>query len=226
LNISFPLHRISAIAGETGSGKSTVIDMIVGLLDPQKGGLFYCGLPINRGNMSEYRNKLGYVPQHIFLLDGSIAANVAFGVEQKNMDTGRIQHALKVAQLEPFINSLPEGINTKVGERGVRISGGQRQRIGIARALYRNPEILILDEASSALDSRTEEDLYEALKNFNNNITIILVTHRLATLEHADLIYVLERGKIADSGNYKELLLRSGVFRRMSNKSIMAEENA
>lgn len=226
LNISLPLYRISALAGETGSGKSTAIDIITGLLTPQKGRLYYCGLPIDQDSMPKYRDKLGYVPQHIFLLDGSIIANVAFGIDQQKIDRERVEYALKVAQLEPFVKSLPEGLNTEVGERGVRISGGQRQRIGIARALYRNPEILILDEASSALDGRTESELYAALKNLKDKITIILVTHRLATLEHADLIYVLERGKVIDRGNYNELLLRSHIFQNIASQKALSRESA
>lgn len=226
LNISFPLYRISAIAGETGCGKSTVIDLITGLLTPQKGRLYYCGLPISQDNISKYQAKLGYVPQHIVLIDSSIVANIAFGIDQQKIDRERVEFVLKIAQLESFVKSLPDGLDTKVGERGVRISGGQRQRIGIARAIYRNPEILILDEASSALDGRTESDLYAALKNLKERITIILVTHRLATLEHADLIYVLERGKIADKGNYNELFLRSRIFQNIANQKVLSQEGA
>jgi len=224
LNISFPLNCISAIAGETGSGKSTAIDIITGLLIPQKGCLYYCGLPISRDSIVKYQGKIGYVPQHIFLADNSIVSNVAFGILEQEIDRKRVAYALRVAQLEPFIKSLPEGIDTKVGERGVRISGGQRQRIGIARALYRNPEILILDEASSALDGHTEAQLYAALKDLKDQMTIILVTHRLATLEHADLIYVLERGKIVDQGNYNELFSRSPIFQNIAIKKALSQE--
>jgi len=224
LNMTLPLYRICAIAGETGSGKSTAIDIITGLLTPQEGSLYYCGLLISQDSITKYQNKIGYVPQHIFLVDDSIVANVAFGIPQDKIDRERVEYALKTAQLESFVKSLPEGLDAKVGERGVRISGGQRQRIGIARALYRNPEILILDEASSALDGRTESELYAALKNLRNKITIILVTHRLATLEHADLIYVLEHGKIVDNGNYNELLLRSQVFKRIASQKVLSQE--
>ncbi|MDD5560615.1 MAG: ABC transporter ATP-binding protein [Candidatus Omnitrophica bacterium] len=224
LTIFFPLHRICAIVGETGSGKSTVIDLLTGLLTPLKGRLDYCDMPISQDNMVQYQGKIGYVPQHIFLLDGSIISNVAFGVLEQEIDRARVEYAIRVAQLEVFIKTLPEGLDTKVGERGVRISGGQRQRIGIARALYRNPEILILDEASSALDGHTEAQLYAALKNLKDRMTIILVTHRLATLEHADLIYVLEHGKIADQGNYNELFLRSPVFQNIASKKVLSQE--
>lgn len=224
LNISFPLYRISALAGETGSGKSTAIDLISGLLTAQQGSLYYCEMPITKDNMSEYQGRLGYVPQHIFLLDGSIASNVAFGMSLDRIDRQRVDYALKAAQLESFISSLPKGIDTEVGERGVRISGGQRQRIGIARALYRRPEILILDEASSALDAGTESQLYAALKNLKDRTTIILVTHRLVTLENADLIYILECGKIADKGTYNELLLRSHVFQKIASQKALPQE--
>lgn len=226
LNISFPLYQISAIAGETGFGKSTAIDIITGLLTPQKGRLYYCGIPVNHDNIYKYQDRIGYVPQHIFLVDDSIAANVAFGISQKKIDRERVEYALKVAQLESFVKSLPEGLDVKVGERGVRISGGQRQRIGIARAIYRKPEILILDEASSALDGRTESELYAALKNLKDKMTIILVTHRLATLKNADLIYILERGKIVDQGNYNELLLRSSIFQNIESQKALSQEGA
>ena len=224
LTISFPLHRICAIVGETGSGKSTVIDLFTGLLIPQKGRLYYCDMPISQDNIAQYQGKIGYVPQHIFLSDGTIISNVAFGVLEHEIDRARVEYALRIAQLEAFIKTLPEGLDTKVGERGVRISGGQRQRIGIARALYRNPEILILDEASSALDGHTESQLYAALKNLKDRMTIILVTHRLATLEHADLIYVLERGKIVDQGDYKELFLRSPIFQNIASQKALSQE--
>lgn len=225
LNISFPLYGISAIAGETGCGKSTAIDIVTGLLVPQKGRLYYCGRVIDQDSIVKYQAKLGYVPQHIFLADESIVSNVAFGIPEDKIDRKRVEYVLSVAQLETFIRSLPNGLDAKVGERGVRISGGQRQRIGIARALYRNPEILILDEASSALDGRTEADLYAALKNLKNRMTIILVTHRLVTLEYTDLIYVLEHGKIADKGNYRELLLRSHIFQSMASKKTLSRED-
>lgn len=226
LNISFPLYRISAIVGETGCGKSTAIDIVTGLLVPQKGHLYYCGMPVGQDSISKYQGKIGYVPQHIFLADDSIIVNVALGIDQEKIDRERVEYALEVAQLEPFVKSLPEGLNARVGERGVRISGGQRQRIGIARALYRNPEILILDEASSALDGRTESELYTALKDLKDKTTIILITHRLATLEHADLIYVLEHGKIVDKGNYNELFLRSNIFQSIVSKKMLSQEGA
>lgn len=226
LSVSFPLNSISAIAGETGSGKSTLIDMVTSLLTPQSGRLSYCGLPINQDNITQYRGRIGYVPQHIFLLDDSIAANIAFGFPKNEVDRKRVEYAVKIAQLGSFVEKLPDGIDSKVGEKGVRISGGQRQRIGIARAIYRSPEILILDEASSALDGHTESKLYESLKTLKDKMTIVLVTHRLATLEHADLVYVLERGKIVDSGSYGDLSARSPVFQKIANQKILSQENA
>ncbi|MDD5136121.1 MAG: ABC transporter ATP-binding protein [Candidatus Omnitrophica bacterium] len=225
LTIAFPLHRISAIAGETGSGKSTAIDMVTGLLTPQKGRLSYCGLSISGNNIAQYRARIGYVPQHIFLVDDSIASNIAFGLPANEIDRKRVEYALRIAQLGSFVGSLPDGIDAMVGERGVRISGGQRQRIGIARAIYRDPAILILDEASSALDSRTESELYAALKGLKEKMTIILVTHRLATLEHADLIYVLEHGRIVDSGDYDSLSARSQIFQKIASQKVLSQES-
>jgi ATP-binding cassette, subfamily B, bacterial PglK len=223
-NISLPLRCISAIAGETGSGKSTLIDMVTGLLTPQIGHLYYRDLQINPTNISQYRDKIGYVPQNIFLVDDTIAVNVAFGFSQNEVNRERVKYALEIAQLGLFVDTLPMGIDTNVGEKGVRISGGQRQRIGIARAIYRNPEVLILDEASSALDGGTESELYSALKGLLDKITIIYITHRFATLENADLIYVLEHGKVADSGNYSELIYRSQIFKRMASGKSLSKE--
>lgn len=216
LTLSIPLNRITAIAGETGSGKSTLIDIVTGLLNPSSGTLFFSGAALTAGNIGEYRKRIGYVPQNIALIDDTIASNVAFGVPKDKVDHGRVQEVIKIAQLESFVDNSKDGTNTMVGERGVRISGGQKQRIGIARALYRNPRILILDEATSALDSRTESELYRSLKNSGMDLTVVLVTHRLGTLENADIIYVMDSGKIVDKGNFSELTARSGVFRKLA----------
>jgi ABC-type multidrug transport system fused ATPase/permease subunit len=215
IDVTIPLRSIVALVGETGSGKSTLLDIIMGLLTPSIGEMSYRGLPLSAENMPDYRRRIGYVPQNIFLTDDTIACNIAFGVKRDSIDPVRLKHAVTTAQLDHYISELPDGVNTLVGERGVRISGGQKQRIGIARALYRGPEILVLDEATSALDSQTESDLYNALKGLGKELSIILVTHRLSALEHADMIFCMDHGKIVGAGRYDELKANSEVFRKI-----------
>lgn len=215
-NLVIPLDQIVAFVGKTGSGKSTLIDIIMGLLVPQQGALYYLREMIAKGNLAEYRKKIGYVPQNLFLIDETIATNIAFGIPQENIEPKRLEFAIKVSQLESFIKSLPEGINTQIGEKGIRISGGQRQRIGIARALYRNPSILILDEATSALDIQTERNLYNAIISVVK--TIIIVSHRPSTIERADIIYIMDNGRVVECGNFKELSEKSELFKEIAKE--------
>jgi len=208
-------HAITAFVGETGTGKSTLIDIVMGLLLPQKGNVYYGNVKIDAENVDTYRIKIGYVPQTITLIDETIAANIAFGVPLSSMEDEKLRHAVEWAQLFEFIEELPDGMQTVVGERGVRLSGGQRQRIGIARALYRDPEILVFDEATSALDIHTEEKVYQAIKGLKK--TVIMVTHRPTTIAFADMIYVLEAGSISEEGTYAELCEKSQYFKNLSN---------
>ena len=181
--------------GTTGSGKTTTVDLILGLIEPTAGCLKIDGQLITSNNRREWQRNIGYVPQHIYLSDESISANIAFGEKPENIDHIAVERAAKIANLHDFITSeLPGGYHTNVGERGVRLSGGQRQRIGIARALYLGPK-LVLDEATSALDNLTELAVMDALYNLGNEITIIVIAHRLSTLRACDHIYVLEQGK-------------------------------
>lgn len=219
LSITIPFKQTVAIAGLTGSGKSTLIDIAMGLLMPSQGNLSYRGSVINQDNVLEYRKRIGYVPQNLCLIDDTISANIAFGIPIDKIDSERLKRGIKIAQLEPFIKDLPQGLNTQIGEKGIRISGGQKQRVGIARAVYRNPEILILDEATSALDRYTEVKLYAALRDFNKELTILLVTHRMDTLQHADYIYVMDSGKIVDQGSFKALLENSDIFRKIIHQA-------
>ena len=194
------------IIGESGSGKSTLIDILTGLIKPNMGSFSIDSKKLD--NTSGYLNlKVGYVPQTIFLLDDSLKNNIAFGIEESKINVERINEVLKDSQITNFVNSLEDGIETNVGERGMKLSGGQRQRIGIARALYFNPELLVLDEGTSSLDSKTEYDIMESINYLKGKKTIILVAHRYSTLKECDVIYKLENGKFTKSGNFKQMKL-------------------
>ncbi|MGC4097631.1 MAG: ABC transporter ATP-binding protein [Nitrospira sp.] len=221
LNLTIQRNTTVAIVGSSGGGKTTIIDVILGLLEPQNGSLLVDGTPITARNVTSWQKHLGYVPQHIYLSDDTLAANIAFGVPSRDLDIDRVEHAAQIANLHEFVvGELPNGYDTIVGERGVRLSGGQRQRIGIARALYSDPDVLILDEATSALDSLTEDIVTEAIREIFHEKTIIMIAHRLRTVQQADIIYLLENGSIADQGNYAELLEKSDVFRRMAAEGL------
>jgi ATP-binding cassette, subfamily B, bacterial PglK len=196
-NISLEINKGDFIGfvGESGSGKSTLIDLILGVLTPDSGSILMDGIDINK-NLRMWQNQIGYVPQSIFLTDDTLRRNIAFGLSEKDIDDGAVENAIKSAQLEKFIQSLPDGVNTIVGERGVRLSGGQRQRIGIARALYHNPEVLVLDEATSALDMNTESDVMDAISLLHGKKTILLVAHRLSTIEKCDRVYRMDAGAL------------------------------
>jgi ABC-type multidrug transport system fused ATPase/permease subunit len=205
------------LVGATGSGKTTIVDLILGVLSPTKGRLLVDGAPIDDGNVRGWQANLGYVPQAIYLSDSSIASNIAFGLPEEEIDMKSVEAASRAAQLHDFVvRELPKGYLTEVGERGVRLSGGQRQRIAIARALYRNPDVLVLDEATSALDGITEDAVVDAIKQLARQKTIITIAHRISTVKDCDVIYVLEKGGIADQGSYQELMTRNASFRAMA----------
>lgn len=199
--------------GPTGSGKTTVLDVILGVLAPQHGTLSVDGLTISERNLRSWQRAIGYVPQDIYLLDDTIAANIAFCANANDIDLNNVERAAKLAHLHEFVtHTLPDAYSTMVGERGVRLSGGQRQRIGIARALYQCPQILILDEATSALDNVTEHKVMESINSLGSDITIILIAHRLSTVRQCDEIYLLVDGQIAASGTYDRLVKSSETF--------------
>ncbi len=220
-NISLKINAYSTIGlvGTTGSGKTTTVDVILGLLEPYKGTIEVDGKIVNKENFRSWQKIIGYVPQEIFLSDDTIIANIAFGLEHKKINQKAVEHAAKIANLHDFIiNELPDQYKTKVGERGVRLSGGQRQRIGIARALYHNPQLLVLDEGTSALDNLTEHEIMQTLNNLKNDITIILIAHRLNTIKKCDKIIILGEGELKEQGSFEELLKMSSSFRKIANR--------
>ncbi len=208
INLIIPAHSKVGFVGSTGSGKTTTVDIILGLLEPQKGSLEVDGIAINKENVKSWQRSIGYVPQHIFLSDDTVAANIAFGLDPEEIDNDALEKASKIANLHDFvIQELPNQYQTTIGERGVRLSGGERQRIGIARALYNNPKVLILDEATSSLDNQTEKAVMEAVNNLSKDILIILIAHRLNTVKNCDKIFQLEKGRIINQGTFQELKL-------------------
>jgi ABC-type multidrug transport system fused ATPase/permease subunit len=205
--ISIQINKGDCIGliGQSGSGKSTLVDIILGLLKPTGGNILVDGNDI-QGNLRGWQNQVGYVPQSIYLTDDTLRRNIAFGIPKNMIDDHAVQSALRAAQLDVFVSGLPDGLETVVGERGVRLSGGQRQRIGIARALYHNPEVLVLDEATSALDGLTEDGVMEALNIMHGVKTLIIVAHRLSTVENCDILYRLENGKVIEKGKPSSIL--------------------
>jgi ABC-type multidrug transport system fused ATPase/permease subunit len=210
-----------AIMGATGAGKSTFLLMLLGLIRPTEGQIILDGTPLSQV-LAEWNAQIGYVPQAVFLIDDTIAANVAFGVPEEERDPERIRIALEQAQLLDFVSGLPQDINSPVGERGSALSGGQRQRIGLARALYRTPTVIILDEATSALDLNTQTKMLQALSDLPQNPTVISVTHQLEPLEYADRLILLEEGRISADGSVKEVW-RSEAFHRITTSGGVEE---
>ncbi len=219
VSISIPINNVIGIVGSSGSGKSTLIDIIMGLLPPQSGRICIDDTPITKGNIRGWQNNLGFVPQSIFLSEGSVAENIAFGISSDEIDYNQVLKAIELAHLTELIEELPKGIHTKVGERGVQLSGGQRQRIGIARALYNQADVLMFDEATSALDGITEKIIMDAIHDFSGQKTIIMIAHRLKTVEKCDIIYLMEKGNVIDQGTYKELVDNNPKFREMAKHS-------
>ena len=197
-DMRIPIGKSVGIIGPSGAGKTTAVDILMGLLDVQEGKIT-CGGRDVMENYSSWLSHIGYIAQNIYLTDDPIRDNVAFGVNREDIDDKRIWEVLEEAQMKEFVESLPEGLDTSVGERGVRISGGQRQRLGIARALYHNPEILVFDEATSALDTETETAIMEAIDSFHGRKTMIIIAHRLRTIENCDMIFKVDGGKITET---------------------------
>lgn len=195
VELTVPKGKMVAFIGTSGAGKTTMVDIILGLLEPNQGHVYADGIDIHR-NLAVWHKQIGYIPQTIYLADDTIRANIAFGVFENEIDDQAVARAMREAQLDEFVNTLPEGLNTYVGDRGVRLSGGQRQRIGIARALYHNPEILVLDEATSALDNETEAAVMNAIDGLHGMKTLMIIAHRLTTIRNADIIYEVTEGQV------------------------------
>ena len=220
LKVSIKKGQTVAFIGSTGSGKTTLVDLIVGLLNPTNGAIKVDGKRINSKNIYAWQQHLAYVPQEVFLFDDSITNNILLGKGDMEVDLQKLKTATQLADIYDFINTeLPEKFETEIGERGVRISGGQRQRLGLARAIYKSPSVLILDEATSALDSITEKSIIESLKTLPNDITTIIIAHRLSTVKHADCIYILKEGQISAKGTYESLVHSNESFKTMVNLS-------
>ena len=218
-NISLTIKPNTSVGfvGISGSGKSTLIDVIIGLIQPISGEVLIDGTSLNKQNLRMWQNKIGFVPQSIFLTEGTIAENVAFGIPKDLINYAHVDKALKLSNLEEFVLKLEKGIHSSVGERGVQLSGGQRQRIGIARTLYYEAEVLVFDEATNALDGITEKNIMDAINNFIGKKTIIIIAHRLKTLQKCDQIFMMDEGCIIDSGTFEYLLDNNDEFKKMSD---------
>ena len=195
-NMEIPIGQAVGIVGTSGAGKTTVVDILLGLLRVQQGQILADGVEVREHYQSWLKN-IGYIPQTIFMIDSTIRKNVAFGFADEDIDDEKVWRALKEAQLDEFVKGLPEGLDTSIGERGIRISGGQRQRIGIARALFEDPEVLVLDEATSALDNETEAAIMDSINRLHGKKTLVIIAHRLQTIEKCDMVYRVENGKVS-----------------------------
>jgi ATP-binding cassette subfamily B protein len=216
LDLTIPKGARVGVVGSTGSGKSTLLDLLMALLTPSEGALLVDGEPVNGRRARAWQRAIAHVPQNIYLADTTLAENIAFGVARDRIDMERVRLAARKAQLEAFIAERPEGYEARVGERGVRLSGGQRQRIGIARALYKQANVLVLDEATSALDNATERSVMEAIEDLDRDLTIVLIAHRLSTVRRCDTIVELRHGRVVAQGRYEQLLESSASFRHMA----------
>mgnify|MGYP002672156274 FL=1 len=194
-NMEIPIGKSVGIVGTSGAGKTTIVDILLGLLQIQSGEILADGVEV-REHYQSFLKDIGYIPQTIFMIDSTIRKNVAFGVADEDIDDAKVWRALQEAQLDEFVRGLPDGLDTSIGERGIRISGGQRQRIGIARALFEDPEVLVLDEATSALDNETEAAIMESINMLHGKKTLIIIAHRLQTIEKCDMVYRVEKGQV------------------------------
>jgi len=213
--LSIPKRATVGFVGPSGAGKTTIVDIIIGLSKPLAGKVLVDGKDIHESIFS-WQNQIGYIPQSIYLLDDTVRNNVAFGLPEDSIDDKKVWNALKLAQLDEFVKSKEKGLDTMVGENGVRVSGGQRQRIGIARALYFEPHVLVMDEATGALDNETERVLMGSIETLGRQKTIIIIAHRLTTVKNCDMIFYLDQGRLMASGPYESLIEKSSEFRQLA----------
>ncbi|MFN8612679.1 MAG: ABC transporter ATP-binding protein [Vulcanimicrobiota bacterium] len=215
LNLKIAKGSRVALVGSTGSGKTTVADLVAGLLEPDRGELLIDGQPLDDKKRAAWRRNIGYVPQEIFLSDASVAANIGLGLNPKHLKQADLENSARAAQIHDFIQELPQGYQSELGERGAAMSGGQRQRIGIARALYHSPQLLIFDEATSALDEATQRKVLESLQEVSRDLTVLVIAHRLEAVKTCDVICLLENGKLVAQGSFEELLAHSAEFQAL-----------
>lgn len=215
MNFTIKKNETIGLVGYSGSGKSTLADILVGFLTFEEGEILVDGTKLTPETHKQFKKNIGFVSQNIFLLDATIRENIAFGIEPDDIDEDKLMSSIEQASLQELLQDLPNGINTEVGERGIQLSGGQVQRIAIARALYTECEILIFDEATSALDGITEQNILDSIKEFQGTKTIIMIAHRLTTLIDCDAIYVLDKGRVDDSGTFEELSKENKIFKKM-----------
>lgn len=209
LSLRIKKGQAIGIIGPSGAGKTTLVDIILGLLVPDEGVVLVDKKDVHKNSVENWRRNIGYVPQSIYLSDNSIKYNIAFGLDDSEIDEVNLRRAIKMAQLEDFVCSLPHGVDTVVGENGIRMSGGERQRVGIARALYHDPEILIMDEATSSLDTKTEKQITDAVDQLRGECTVIIIAHRLSTVKNCDQLFLIKDGSVADAGTFQDLLERN-----------------
>jgi len=216
IDLTIPFGSAVAFVGSSGAGKTTLADLLLGLLQPLEGTILVDGTDIST-NLRAWQQNIGYIPQNIYLADDTLRRNVAFGLPEETISDAQFWSAVQAAQLTELIEQLPDKEHTLIGEAGIRLSGGQRQRIGIARALYHNPRLLVMDEGTSALDNVTEKFVIEAIENLRHDRTILMIAHRLTTVKNCDVIYYMEEGRIIDAGTYSELLQRNPGFMQMAS---------
>ena len=217
INLQVKKGKSVGIIGKSGSGKSTLVDIMLGLLEPQKGGVYFDDKNI-KNELSLWQKQIGYIPQDIYLLDDSIKKNITFGLKDDEIDEKLLLQSLKIAQLKDLVDTLPDAIDTIVGNKGVKLSGGERQRVGIARAMYNLPKILVFDEATSSLDIENENKILDEIYENKDDKTLIIISHRNNTVKYCDLIYVLEDGKLIDQGSFKEIFNKYGYLKEMKIK--------